>query len=78
MSRKFVKIKSTARPPEKLVWIKSGPGAHKLAQKFPTMDPEPPAAGSGRVSYLPPPSMLPHRPTLPRTHVTRLTLTHPD
>ena len=57
MSRKFVKIKSTARPPEKLVWIKSGPGAHKLAQKFPTMDPEPPAAGSGRVSYPP----TPHR-----------------
>ena len=40
--------------------------------------PEPAAAGSGRVSYPPPPGMLAHRHTLPHTHVTRLTLIHPD
>ena len=40
--------------------------------------PEPAAAGSGRVSYPPPPGMLPHRHTLPQPHVTRLTLIHSD
>ena len=44
----------------------------------PTPYPEPAAGGSGRVAYPPPPGMLPHRPTLPRTHVTRLTLIQPD
>ena len=41
--------------------------------KFGIRYPEPAAAGSGRVSSPPPPGMLPHRDTLPHTHVTRLT-----
>ena len=55
--------------------------ASSNAWKAQIPDPEP-AAGrsgpSGRVTYPPPPGMLPHRPTLPRTHVTRLTLIQPD
>ena len=38
--------------------------------KFGIRYPEPAAAGSGRVSYPPPPGMLPHRHTLPHILVT--------
>ena len=85
LPEKSVNMKSKPRPPEKncenttlnlCMLIQSGPGIY--IQTWDTPRPTPAPEPAGRVSCPPPPSMLPHWPTLPRTHVTRLTLIYPD
>ena len=51
--------------------IRTGIGSENMGS-------EPAAGGSGQVAYPPPPGMLPHLPTFPRTYVTRLALIDQD